>query len=79
MTMDNIQLAIAEIRKLIGKDLDLENEVYILQTESAWLKLEMTEDEETGENKLDINVTGGKVTFVESETDFFEDIFGGNE
>lgn len=77
--MDNIQLAIAEIRKLIGKDLDLENEVYILQTESAWLKLEMTEDEETGENKLDVNVTGGKVTFVESETDFFEDIFGGNE
>lgn len=77
--MDNIQLAIAEIRKLIGKDLDLENEVYILQTESAWLKLEMTEDEETGENKLDINVIGGKVTFVESETDFFEDIFGGNE
>lgn len=77
--MDNIQLAIAEIRKLIGKDLDLENEVYILQTESAWLKLEMSEDEETGENKLDVNVTGGKVTFVESETDFFEDIFGGNE
>lgn len=77
--MDNIQLAIAEIRKLIGKDLDLENEVYILQTESAWLKLEMTEDEETGENKLDVNVTGGKVTFLESETDFFEDIFGGNE
>lgn len=77
--MDNIQLAIAEIRKLIGKDLDLENEVYILQTESAWLKLEMTEDEETGENKLDVNVTGGKITFVESETDFFEDIFGGNE
>lgn len=77
--MDNIQLAIAEIRKLIGKDLDLENEVYILQTESAWLKLEMSEDEETGENKLDVNVTSGKVTFVESETDFFEDIFGGNE
>lgn len=77
--MDNIQLAIAEIRKLIGKDLDLENEVYILQTESAWLKLEMSEDEETGENKLDVNVTGGKVTFLESETDFFEDIFGGNE
>lgn len=77
--MDNIQLAIAEIRRLIGKDLDLENEVYILQTESAWLKLEMTEDEETGENKLDVNVTGGKVTFLESETDFFEDIFGGNE
>lgn len=77
--MDMIEKALAEIKEQLGRNLDLENETYILQTDSAWLKVELAEDEETGENRIDFNLTGGKITYLETDNDYFREIFGGNE
>lgn len=70
--------AVEEIEKQTGKDVDLENNTYILQTESAWLKLGL-DDDENGEKQLQVHVTGGKVTYLETENDLFEGLYGGND
>lgn len=77
--MDMIEKALADIKDQLGRNLDLENETYILQTDSAYLQVSMIEDEETGENKINIDVTGGQVTYLETDNDHFSEIFGGNE
>lgn len=77
--MDMIEKALADIKEQIDRDLDLENETYILQTDSGYLQVSMVEDEETGENKINFNVTGGQVTYLETENDHFSGIFGGND
>lgn len=70
--------AVEEIEKQTGQDIDFENKTYILQTKSAWLQIGLEEDE-NGENKLQIQVTGGKVTYLETENDLFEGLYGGND
>lgn len=77
--MDMIEKALADIKEQLGRNLDLENETYILQTDSGYLQVSMVEDEETGENKIDINVTGGQITYLETDNDHFSEIFGGND
>lgn len=77
--MDMIEKALADIKEQLGRNLDLENETYILQTDSAYLQVGMAEDEETGEDKININVTGGQVTYLETDNDHFSEIFRGNE
>lgn len=77
--MDMIEKALADIKEQLGRNLDLENETYILQTDSAYLQVSMIEDEETGENKINIDVTGGQVTYLETGNDHFSGIFGGND
>lgn len=70
--------AVEEIEKQTGKDIDIENNNYILQTKSAWLKLGLDFDE-NGEKQLQVHVTGGKVTYLETENDLFEGLYGGND
>ena len=77
--MDMIEKALADIKEQLGRNLDLENETYILQTDSGYLQVSMGEDEETGENKINIDVTGGQVTYLETDNDHFSEIFGGND
>ncbi|MFC6402934.1 hypothetical protein ACFP67_14065 [Mammaliicoccus sciuri] len=73
-----LQEAVQEIEKQTGKDVDLENNTYILQTKSAWLKLGL-DDDENGEKQLQVHVIGGKVTFLETENDIFGELYGGND
>ena len=73
-----LQEAVQEIEKQTGKDVDLENNTYILQTKSAWLKLGL-DDDENGEKQLQVHVTGGNVTFLETENDIFGELYGGND
>lgn len=75
--MDMIEKALVDIKEQLGRNLDLENETYILQTDSAWLQISMAEDEETGENKVDFHITGGQITYLETDNDYFSDIYGG--
>ncbi|MFV5767231.1 hypothetical protein [Mammaliicoccus sciuri] len=70
--------AVEEIEKQTGQEVDIENNTYILQTKSAWLQLGI-EEGDNGENKLQIQVTGGKVNYVETDADIFGDLYGGND
>ena len=59
--MDYIEQAVKEIKEKIGKELDLENETYLLQTPSAYMQIGLEEDDD-GERKLNVQVTGGNIT-----------------
>lgn len=72
--MDFIEQAVQEIREKIGKQLDLENETYLLQTPSAYMQIGLEEDDD-GENTLSVKVTGGNVTYLETDKDIFKDLY----
>lgn len=77
--LENIlKAAVVEIEKQTGQEVDVENNTYILQTKSAWLKLGL-DDDENGEKQLQVHVTGGNVTYLETENDLFEGLYGGND
>lgn len=72
--MDCIEQAVKEIREKVGKKLDLENETYLLQTPSAYIQIGLEEDDD-GENKLNVKVTGGNITYLETDKDIFKDLY----
>lgn len=72
--MDYVEQAVREIKEKIGKELDLENETYLLQTPSAYIQIGLEEDDD-GERKLNIQVTGGNIVFLETEKDMFKDLY----
>ena len=63
-----------EIKEQLGRDLDLANETYVLQTPSAYIKIGF-EDEDNGEKTLGIHVTGGKLTYLETDNDIFNELY----
>lgn len=67
---EQFEMAIEEIKNKLGRELDLENETYVLQTPSAYIQIGIEEDE------LKINVTGGKLTYLETDNDIFESLYG---
>lgn len=67
-----------EIEKQIGTKLDLENETYVLQTPSAYVKIGLEDDDE-GEKTLDVHVTGGKLTYLETDNDIFNELYGNED
>lgn len=69
---------VKEIEKQTGEEVDIKENTYILQTKSAWLTLGLEEDE-NGEDQLQVHVAGGKVTYLETDNDIFEGLYGGNE
>lgn len=69
---------VEEIEKQTGEEVDIKENTYILQTKSAWLTLGLEEDE-NGEDKLQVHVTGGKVTYLETDNDLFGELYGGND
>ncbi|MCH4489307.1 hypothetical protein [Staphylococcus haemolyticus] len=72
--MDFIEQAVKEIKEKIGKELDLENETYLLQTPSAYMQIGL-EEEDDGERKLNVQVTGGNITCLKTEKDIFKDLY----
>lgn len=72
--MDYIEQAVKEIREKVGKKLDLENETYLLQTPSAYIQIGL-EKHDDGENKLNVKVTGGNITYLETDKDIFKDLY----
>ena len=72
--MDYIEQAVQEIREKMGKQLDLENETYLLQTPSAYMQSGLEEDDD-GENTLSVKITGGNVTYLETDKDMFKDLY----
>ena len=67
---EQIETAIEEIKNKLGRELDLENETYVLQTPSAYIQISIEEDE------FKIHVTGGKLTYLETDNDIFESLYG---
>lgn len=67
-----------EIEKQLGRKIDLENETYVLQTPSAYLKLGI-EDDDIGEKELKVHVTGGKLTYLETNNDIFNALYGNED
>lgn len=72
--MDYIEQAVKEIKEKIGKELDLENETYLLQTPSAYMQIGLEEDDD-GERKLNVQVTGGTITCLKTDKDIFKDLY----
>ncbi|WP_154836252.1 hypothetical protein [Staphylococcus pasteuri] len=72
--MDCVEQAVKEIREKVGEKLDLENETYLLQTPSAYMQIGLEEDDD-GENTLSVKVTGGNVTYLETDKDIFKDLY----
>lgn len=70
---EQFEMAIEEIKNKLGRELDLENETYVLQTPSAYIQIGIEEDE------LKIHVTGGKLTYLETDNDIFESLYGSEE
>ncbi|QQT10834.1 hypothetical protein [Staphylococcus pasteuri] len=52
----------------------MENETYLLQTPSAYIQIGLEEDD-NGERKLDVQVTGGKIVYLETKKDIFKDLY----
>lgn len=75
---DGLSKVVNEIKKQIGTELDLENETYVLQTPSAYVKIGFEDDDE-GEKKLSVQVTGGKLTYLETDNDIFESLYGNED
>lgn len=67
---EQFEMAIEEIKNKLGRELDLENETYVLQTPSAYIQISIEEDE------LKFHVTGGKLTYLETDIDIFESLYG---
>lgn len=74
MIMDCVEQAVKEIREKVGKELDLENETYLLQTPSAYIYVGLEEGDD-GEMELKIHVTGGNITCLETDNDIFKDLY----
>lgn len=72
--MDCVEQAVKEIREKVGKKLDLENETYLLQTPSAYIQIGLEEDDD-GENELNVKVIGGNITYLETDKDIFKDLY----
>ncbi len=72
--MDCVEQAVKEIREKVGGKLDLENETYLLQTPSAYMQIGLEEDDD-GENTLSVKVTGGNVTYLETDKDIFKNLY----
>lgn len=70
---EQIKTAIEEMENKLGHKLDLENETYLLQTPSAYIQISIEEDE------LKFHVTGGKLTYLETDVDIFENLYGSEE
>lgn len=75
---NELSKVVDEIKKQIGTELDLENETYVLQTPSAFIKIGLEDDNE-GESTLKVHVTGGKLTYLETENDIFNELYGSED
>ena len=75
---EQLEMVIKEIENKTGRELDLENETYVLQTPSAYLQISIEENDE-GENEFKFHVTGGKLTYLETDIDIFESLYGSEE
>lgn len=75
---EQIKTAIKEIENKTGYELDPENETYILQTPSAYLQISIEENDE-GEDEFAFNVTGGKLTYLETDVDIFGSLYGNED
>lgn len=72
--MDYVEQAVREIKGKLEKELDLENETYLLQTPSAYMQIGLEEDGD-GERKLNVQVTGGNITYLKTDKDIFKDLY----
>lgn len=68
-----IKTAIEETENKLGRKLDLENETYLLQTPSAYIQIGIED------NEFKFNVTGGKLTYLETDVDIFESLYGDSD
>lgn len=75
---NDLSKVVKEIKKQIGTELDLENETYVLQTPSAYVKIGFEDDDE-GEKTLSVQVTGGKLTYLETDIDIFNELYGSED
>ncbi|MDW4175325.1 hypothetical protein QI193_02785 [Staphylococcus saprophyticus] len=75
---EQIKTAIKEIENKLGREFDPENETYILQTPSAYLQISIEENDE-GEEEFAFNVTGGRLTYLETDIDIFESLYGNED
>ena len=73
-----IKTAIEETENKLGHKLDLENETYVLQTPSAYIQISIEENDE-GENEFKFHVTGGKLTYLETDNDIFGNLYGSED
>lgn len=72
--MDYVEQAVKEIKEKIEKELDLENETYILQTPSAYMQIGLEEGGD-GERKINVQVTGGNIICLKTDKDIFKDLY----
>lgn len=72
--MDYIEQALEEIEGKLGKELDLKNETYLLQTPSSYIYVGLEEGDD-GEMDLKIHVTGGNINYLETDNDIFKDLY----
>lgn len=70
---EQFEMAIKETENKLGRKLDLENETYVLQTPSAYIQMGIED------NELKFHVTGGKLTYLETDIDIFESLYGNEE
>lgn len=70
---DGLSKVVNEIKKQIGTEVDLENETYVLQTPSAYIQIGIEE------NELKFHVTGGKLTYLETDNDIFNELYGNED
>lgn len=75
---NDLSKVVKEIESKLGYKLDLENETYVLQTPSAYVKIGFEDDDE-GEKTLSVGVTGGKLTYLETDNDIYGYLYGSND
>lgn len=75
---EQVKTAMEEIKNKLGHKLDLENETYVLQTPSAYIQVSIEENDE-GENEFKFHVTGGKLTYLETDIDIFGNLYGSED
>lgn len=74
MLADKLGEVKKELEQKLGREVDLKNEFYYLQTPSALVKLGVEEDND-GERTLKFEVLGGDYTYVKTDNDIFGDFF----
>lgn len=75
---NDVSKVVDEIKEQLGTELDLENETYVLQTPSEYMKIGFEDDDE-GERTLAVRVTGGKLTYLETDNDIFNELYGNED
>lgn len=70
---NDLSKVVEEIESKLGYKLDLENETYVLQTPSAYIQIGIEE------NELKFHVTGGRLTYLETDIDIFENLYGNED